>query len=103
MPTIKPAQFPHINRESVQRPENSRPVKPQESTKNQSIAKIKKAAQDSRQQVTSKSADEIKISKEQKLEKAIEVLREKSIQLYHPDRSKARQPAELGQIIDVKV
>ncbi len=40
---------------------------------------------------------------EHKLEKAIEVLRAKSVELYKPNGAKTRQAAPLGQHIDIKV
>ena len=45
---------------------------------------------------------QVRTSKDEKLEKAIEVLRAKTIQLYHPNQAKVKPAAPLGQIIDVK-
>ncbi len=101
MPTIKPAQFPSIERD----PQTlSRPVVPAASRPGAKAAPVKPAAQAKPAQVKplGPAATDATPDREEKLARAIEVLRARSVQFYHPDRSKVTHSAPLGQIIDIK-
>ncbi|MFQ5649095.1 MAG: hypothetical protein ACE5IY_04055 [bacterium] len=103
MSTIRPANFPRIETTQVQRP--PRPVRtpPQPAPQPQATQKVRKAVIQSPPRHLGRVAGATKTNKQVKLEKAIEVLRAKSIQLYQPDSTKIRQSVALGQIIDIKV
>ena len=100
MAVIKPVQFPHVERPSVK--QNPRPI---------AAKSIKPANQprpvqpgNVRPQPGRKinAPDTAKTSREEKLEVAIEVLRQKTAQFYGPQKKEVKQAAALGTFIDIK-
>ena len=100
MATVRPAKFPSVTHDSIQRQER---VRPQKAAKSPAISQVKKSGFEAKGHGSSKAVNEIGPKREQKLEQAIEVLRAKTVQLYHRDSTKVEQHAELGQIIDVTI
>jgi|GEM_PF-1789359 len=102
MPTIKAAQFPTVEREprptarpvttpARPRVEKSQPARPKSKEVSTKASAIVRHPSNDRQ------------AREEKLTNAIEVLRAKSVQFYHPDRSRVTRTVQLGQIIDIKI
>ena len=102
MPTIKPAQFPTIERDP-------QPRTPLVTTPPRQKAEKSLPAQATSGTVSPKAPSAVRRppvggqDREEKLAHAIEVLRAKSVQFYHPDRTKVTRTAQLGQIIDIKI
>lgn len=99
MATVKPANFPVINRQTVGRPQHGAQSHPAQTLKSQPTQKL---VLPTKPGSAVRQTPQVRTSKDEKLEKAIEVLRAKTIQLYHPNRAKVKPAAALGQIIDVK-
>ncbi len=100
MAVIKPVQFPHVQRPTtVHKP---RPVVPKniEPTGRQRITQPRKAHPQTNVEIN--SARNVKSSKEEKLEVAIEVLRQKTAQFYGPKKNEVKKTTALGNYIDIK-
>lgn len=100
MAVIRPVQFPHVQRPLVQndpRPVRAKKIEP---AGDQATA----VPENVRPQTSTKtkSANGIKNTKEEKLEVAIEVLRQKTVQFYGPKKNEVKQTAALGTLIDIK-
>ncbi len=100
MAVIKPVQFPHVQKPPVQN--NPRPVRPQklDPTGSKTVAKPLNA----RPSIDAKTklARGVESTKEEKLEVAIEVLRQKTAQFYGPQKNEVKQTTALGSFIDIK-
>lgn len=100
MAVIKPVRFPHIQRPPVQN--NLRPVR----AKNIKPASRQIAAQPvnirPQTNIKAKLASGVKSTKDEKLEVAIEVLRQKTVQFYGPKKNEVKQTTALGTFIDIK-
>lgn len=103
MADIRPVEFPRIAPETVKKALGSKPRprkeinrpndKIQETGKNQLSARVH-VASELKQPGPTKQAT---------FEKSVEILKAKSLELYHPGKAKKIETVQLGQIIDIKI
>jgi len=99
MAVIKPVQFPHIHRPQTQN--NTRPVKP--NSVNPAAGNPAPRPENTPRPTAKSTASEgVVTSREEKLEIAIEVLRQKTAQFYGPKKNEVKQTAARGTFIDIK-
>lgn len=96
MPAIKPMQFPSVDANAAAEASRIR-RRPPTAARDLGAERAQATSSQSAPQPV-RPAD----TRQEKLDQAIEVLRSKSLQLYHPDRSVTKPKATLGQVIDIK-
>ena len=98
MAIIKPAQFPQLQSTQVQNNKKPVPVK-------KAIPVVQKPVEQKSVRASAtlvKTNTGINMTKEEKLEVAIEVLRQKTAQFYGPKKAEVKKAAALGSFIDIK-
>ena len=97
MPEIKPVHFPDFDAQRLTPVNRPGPLKTPGVQPTAKPGKATKTRATGGTQLVGKAE-----TRQQKLDNAIDVLRSKSLQLYHPDRKRGQPKAALGQFIDIK-
>ena len=100
MAVIKPVRFPHVQRPPAQN--NPRPVRAQKINPTGRQTTAQPVNVQPQTNIKTKFASGVKSTKEEKLEVAIEVLRQKTAQFYGPKKNEVKQTTALGTFIDIK-